>query len=181
MATRDLAGLAPPARPARRWTPRRVAVTPAALDHPHGRRIVDRVEALGIEVERLRANPNLLHQRRQIHRPGHLRRAEGGDRQVTGTMTQELTEQPPADEVDTDGKAGLTDRLIGWVLTIGGLVGALAAFVLSVEKMALLENPAYIPSCSINPVLSCGSIMTTSQAEVFGFANPLIGLATFPS
>ncbi|SCL36283.1 spore photoproduct lyase [Micromonospora nigra] len=54
--TRDLAGLAPPAHPARRWTPRRVVATPAALDHPHGRRIAARVEALGIEVERLRAN-----------------------------------------------------------------------------------------------------------------------------
>ncbi|MDM4719602.1 vitamin K epoxide reductase family protein [Micromonospora sp. WMMA1363] len=74
----------------------------------------------------------------------------------------------------------MSDRLIGWVLTVGGLVGALAAFALTVEKMALLENPAYVPSCSINPVLSCGSIMTTSQAQVFGFANPLIGLATFP-
>ncbi|GAA3752386.1 spore photoproduct lyase family protein [Micromonospora maritima] len=56
VVTRDLTGLAPPARPARRWTPRRVVAVPAALDHPHGRRIVDRVEALGIEVERLRAN-----------------------------------------------------------------------------------------------------------------------------
>ena len=54
--TRDLAGLAPPARSARRWTPSRVVATPAALDHPHGQRIVERVEALGIEVERLRAN-----------------------------------------------------------------------------------------------------------------------------
>ncbi|MGW1062241.1 vitamin K epoxide reductase family protein [Micromonospora rubida] len=74
----------------------------------------------------------------------------------------------------------LSDRLIGWILTIGGLTGALAAFVLTVEKIALLKNPAYVPSCSINPILSCGSIMTTAQAEVFGFANPLIGLATFP-
>ncbi|MER7417368.1 vitamin K epoxide reductase family protein [Micromonospora peucetia] len=70
--------------------------------------------------------------------------------------------------------------MVGWILTVGGLVGALAAFVLTVEKMALLKNPAYVPSCSINPVLSCGSIMSTSQAEVFGFANPLIGVATFP-
>lgn len=54
--TRDLSGLAPPARPARRWTPKRVVVTPDALDHPHGRRIVERVEALGLEVERLTAN-----------------------------------------------------------------------------------------------------------------------------
>ncbi|WTY84573.1 vitamin K epoxide reductase family protein [Micromonospora sp. NBC_01405] len=70
--------------------------------------------------------------------------------------------------------------MMGWILTIGGLVGALAAFVLTVEKIALLKNPAYVPSCSINPILSCGSIMTTGQAEVFGFPNPLIGLAAFP-
>ena len=54
--TRDLEGLAPPARPARRWTPKRVVITPAALDQPHGLRIVERVEAAGIEVERLKAN-----------------------------------------------------------------------------------------------------------------------------
>jgi spore photoproduct lyase len=56
VATRDLSALAPPARPARRWTPKRVVVTPAALDHPHGQRMVERVESLGLEVERLAAN-----------------------------------------------------------------------------------------------------------------------------
>jgi len=56
VTTRDLSGLAPPARAARRWTPRRVVVTPAALDHAHGQRIVERVESQGIEVERLTAN-----------------------------------------------------------------------------------------------------------------------------
>lgn len=54
--TRDLTGLAPAARPARRWTPKRVVITPAAMDHPHGARIVGRVEGLGLEVERLTAN-----------------------------------------------------------------------------------------------------------------------------
>lgn len=54
--TRDLAGLAPPPRPAHRWTPKRAVITPAALDHPHGRRIVARVEAAGVEVERLAGN-----------------------------------------------------------------------------------------------------------------------------
>jgi len=38
------------------WMPRRVLVTPAALEHPHGRHMVDRAEAYGIEVERLKAN-----------------------------------------------------------------------------------------------------------------------------
>ncbi|MGA4731621.1 spore photoproduct lyase family protein [Micromonospora taraxaci] len=56
VSTRDLTGLAPPARPARRWTPGRVVATPAALEHPHGHRIVERVRALGIEVEHLKSN-----------------------------------------------------------------------------------------------------------------------------
>ncbi|WP_329081532.1 vitamin K epoxide reductase family protein [Streptosporangium sp. NBC_01469] len=70
-------------------------------------------------------------------------------------------------------------RLLPWLLVIGGAVGLLAAFVLAVEKIALLKNPEYVPSCSINPVLSCGSIMTTPQAELFGFPNPLLGVAGF--
>jgi spore photoproduct lyase len=54
--THDLAAVAPPARPGRRWTPKRVVATPAAYDHPHGLRIMARVEALGLEVERLGSN-----------------------------------------------------------------------------------------------------------------------------
>ncbi|SNS77671.1 Uncharacterized membrane protein [Asanoa hainanensis] len=92
-------------------------------------------------------------------------------------LTGPVTDEPQdSDEV----RHGISDRLIGWILTVGGLVGALAAFVLTVEKIALLKDPAYVPSCSINPILSCGSIMTTDQAEVFGFPNPLIGLLAFP-
>jgi uncharacterized membrane protein len=65
-----------------------------------------------------------------------------------------------------------------WVL-IAGVVGLIAAVTLTIEKIKLLENPAYVPSCSINPVLSCGSVMVTPQAAAFGFPNPLIGIAAF--
>jgi uncharacterized membrane protein len=65
-----------------------------------------------------------------------------------------------------------------WVL-IAGVVGLAAAFTLTIEKIKLLENPAYVPSCSINPVLSCGSVMVTPQAAAFGFPNPLIGIVAF--
>jgi uncharacterized membrane protein len=65
-----------------------------------------------------------------------------------------------------------------WVL-IAGAVGLTAALTLTIEKIKLLENPAYVPSCSINPVLSCGSVMVTPQAAAFGFPNPLIGIAAF--
>jgi uncharacterized membrane protein len=65
------------------------------------------------------------------------------------------------------------------VLTVGGALGLAAALVLTVEKIALLKDPDYIPTCSLNPVLSCGSIMRTPQAEAFGFPNPLLGIAGF--
>ena len=65
-----------------------------------------------------------------------------------------------------------------WVL-IAGVVGLIAALTLTIEKIELLINPAYVPSCSINPVLSCGSVMVTPQASVFGFPNSLLGIVGF--
>ena len=65
-----------------------------------------------------------------------------------------------------------------WVL-VAGSVGLIAAVTLTIEKVKLLENPAYVPSCSINPVLSCGSVMVTPQAAEFGFPNSLIGVVAF--
>ncbi|MFC0527274.1 vitamin K epoxide reductase family protein [Phytohabitans kaempferiae] len=84
------------------------------------------------------------------------------------------------DRAEPDQASPISDRLIGWVLAVGGLLGGAAAFTLTVEKIALLRDPDYTPSCSINPILSCGSVMNTPQAEVFGFPNPLIGVAMFP-
>ncbi|GAA0461600.1 spore photoproduct lyase [Paractinoplanes deccanensis] len=56
VATHDLGAVAPPARPARRWMPKRVVATPAAYDHPHGLRIMERLGELGLETERLASN-----------------------------------------------------------------------------------------------------------------------------
>lgn len=70
-------------------------------------------------------------------------------------------------------------RRIAWLFVVGGGIGLVAAFTLLVEKVSLLEDPDYVPSCSIDPILSCGSIMRTEQAEVFGFPNPIIGVAGF--
>jgi uncharacterized membrane protein len=65
-----------------------------------------------------------------------------------------------------------------WVL-IAGALGLTAAMTLTIEKVELLIDPAYVPSCSINPVLSCGSVMVTPQASAFGFPNSLIGIVAF--
>lgn len=65
-----------------------------------------------------------------------------------------------------------------WVL-IAGVLGLAAAVTLTVEKVELLIDPSYQPSCSLNPVLSCGSVMVTPQASVFGFPNSLLGIVAF--
>lgn len=76
--------------------------------------------------------------------------------------------------------AGRTDRALAWLLLVAGSIGLLAAAVLLAEKIAILTDPGHVPSCSINPILNCGSIMRTDQAEVFGFPNPILGVAAFP-
>jgi len=65
-----------------------------------------------------------------------------------------------------------------WIV-IAGVAGLASAFILTVEKIELLIDPTFVPSCNLNPVLSCGSIMVTHQASVFGFPNPLIGIVAF--
>jgi len=72
-----------------------------------------------------------------------------------------------------------SDRRFGAGLVVGGALGLLAAFVLAVEKYRLLTDAGYVPTCSINPVLSCGSVMGSPQADAFGFPNPLLGLVGF--
>ncbi|MDB5170049.1 MAG: rane protein-like protein [Candidatus Saccharibacteria bacterium] len=72
------------------------------------------------------------------------------------------------------------ERWIPYILIIAGIVGVLAAFIITQDKIKLLENPNYKPSCSINPIISCGSVMQSAQSHVFGFANPYIGLVGYP-
>ncbi|MCV7232590.1 vitamin K epoxide reductase family protein [Mycobacterium branderi] len=66
-----------------------------------------------------------------------------------------------------------------WWVLIAGVVGLVASVTLTVEKINILLNPSYVPSCNINPVVSCGSVMTTPQASALGFPNSLIGIAAF--
>ncbi|GGK51033.1 vitamin K epoxide reductase family protein [Nocardia camponoti] len=66
-----------------------------------------------------------------------------------------------------------------WLVLLAGLAGWLASCTLTYERFKLFVNPAYKASCSINSVLSCGSVMKAEQAAVFGFPNPLIGIVAF--
>ncbi|OBK15569.1 vitamin K epoxide reductase family protein [Mycobacterium asiaticum] len=84
----------------------------------------------------------------------------------------------PAPETDPETDLWVPARSAWWVL-IAGAIGLLSSITLTVEKIELLRNPSYVPSCNINPIVSCGSVMVTPQASLFGFPNPLLGIAGF--
>ncbi|MGA8846146.1 MAG: vitamin K epoxide reductase family protein [Nocardioides sp.] len=92
-------------------------------------------------------------------------------------------EAPPPDERAThpDPLTPPTplNRLHGLLLVVLGGAGLYGAFALAVDKYKILEDPTFSPSCDLNPVLSCGTVMVTEQGSVFGFPNPLIGLMAF--
>jgi uncharacterized membrane protein len=77
-----------------------------------------------------------------------------------------------------NGRASI--RVLGWLLAVGGAIGMLASSILIIERVKLLEDPSYTPSCSLNPVVSCGQVMESWQGSLFGFPNPIIGVAAFP-
>lgn len=70
-------------------------------------------------------------------------------------------------------------KALPYILIICGLVGLVASFTLTAEKIHLLRDPSYHPACNINPILSCGSVMKSRQAEVAGIPNSLFGVVAF--
>lgn len=70
--------------------------------------------------------------------------------------------------------------MLPWLLIICGIVGIIASCVITMEKFELAQNPRFQPICDLNPIISCGSVMKSEQANAFGFMNTYIGLLGFP-
>ncbi|MFD4957419.1 vitamin K epoxide reductase family protein [Microbacterium sp. NPDC058389] len=67
------------------------------------------------------------------------------------------------------------------VLIVGGLLGLLASFALTMDDINLLKNPDAALTCNLNAVVNCGKNIESWQGSVFGFPNPILGLMTFPA
>ncbi|OKJ96831.1 hypothetical protein AMK26_28680 [Streptomyces sp. CB03234] len=72
-----------------------------------------------------------------------------------------------------------SSRAFAWMLVVTGAAGLLAAWVITLDKFKLLEDPNFTPGCSLNPIVSCGNIMKSEQASALGFPNPMLGLVTY--
>jgi len=70
-------------------------------------------------------------------------------------------------------------RPFGFAVTliITALVGFTAAFALTVEKFHLLTNPDATLGCDISPLVQCTANLQSWQGSLFGFPNPILGLA----
>jgi uncharacterized membrane protein len=66
-----------------------------------------------------------------------------------------------------------------YILIVCGVVGVYCAFILSQDKIRLLQNPNTHLSCSLDPIISCGNVINSAQGHAFGFPNPFLGLAGF--
>jgi uncharacterized membrane protein len=72
------------------------------------------------------------------------------------------------------------ERWLLWIFIVCGVVGVLASAIITIEKFEILKNPGTVFICDLNPVISCGSVMQSEQANTFGFMNTFIGLVGFP-
>ncbi len=62
-------------------------------------------------------------------------------------------------------------------LIIAGCIGWWAAFSLTMERIHLLQDPGALASCDFSILVQCTANLESWQGSVFGFPNPIIGLA----
>ncbi|WP_194398272.1 vitamin K epoxide reductase family protein [Microbacterium atlanticum] len=62
-------------------------------------------------------------------------------------------------------------------LVVAGAVGWWAALSLTLEKLHSLANPDAIASCDFSVLVQCTANLDSWQGSVFGFPNPILGLA----
>jgi len=99
------------------------------------------------------------------------------------TVKDASTESEPEHAAAVEPRTVGAGRGFAILLLITGAAGLLAAWVITIDKFKILEakvaGTTFTPGCSINPIISCGSIMESKQASVFGFPNPMLGLVAY--
>ena len=84
-------------------------------------------------------------------------------------------------ETEAEPDAGSADHQRGWglLLVVGSALGFLAAMILTIDRFKLLTDPQVALVCDISPFVTCGPVMSSAAGALFGFPNPLLGIAGF--
>lgn len=67
-----------------------------------------------------------------------------------------------------------------WLFIACGIVGITASVFLTYDQIKIWQNPGYVPACSLNPLINCGSVITSGKGEIAHIPGPLFGLLAFP-
>jgi uncharacterized membrane protein len=73
----------------------------------------------------------------------------------------------------------LTSSKVPIILLLTGIVGLIASFILTVDKIRLLQDPSFVPACRLNPIVSCLSAMSSAQSQIGGVPNSLAGIMLY--
>ncbi len=85
-------------------------------------------------------------------------------------MSEQISPKSPSIEAS---------KPLAWFLIVAGATGWLASFLLTLERFHVAADPNATLSCDVATFISCKSVMLSPEAKLFGFPNPLIGLAAF--
>ncbi|WP_419993432.1 vitamin K epoxide reductase family protein [Streptomyces boninensis] len=96
-------------------------------------------------------------------------------------MTTMAADSPRTSREQDEPRSELVggSRVFAWLLIICGAIGVGASAMITHDKMLLLKDPDATLACSLNPIFSCGTIMQSWQASLFGFPNPYIGWVAY--
>lgn len=100
---------------------------------------------------------------------------------MSQNVVDDASAQPDSDEPWVGSDDDL--RAPKWFMAIGGSIALLAAAILTIDKIRLLEAKAegenLALGCDISAWVSCGGVMQSAQASAFGFPNSVIGVIGF--
>lgn len=79
----------------------------------------------------------------------------------------------------SDAPAPRRPILFAALLVVLGITGWIAAFALTLDKFAALTDPSTGLGCDFSILVQCSANLDSPQGAVFGFPNPLIGVAAW--
>jgi uncharacterized membrane protein len=74
-------------------------------------------------------------------------------------------------------------RTDGWIfgtMLFSACLSLTASLVLSIDAVRLAADPGVSLSCNLNAIISCGTVGSSWQAQLFGFPNAFLGLIAEP-
>jgi uncharacterized membrane protein len=73
----------------------------------------------------------------------------------------------------------IKNKILWWVLASGSLVGLLASFIQTIERINYAKNPTVPLKCDVSAIFSCSNVFDAWQSSVFGFSNSLMCIVFF--